>query len=57
MSRSSSSLLKNSFLYLIATISIRATSFLLLPFYSHLVSPEEYGYVYMVSAVSTFLIW
>lgn len=54
MSRSSSSLLKNSFLYLIATISIRATSFLLLPFYSHLVSPEEYGYVYMVSAVSTF---
>lgn len=48
-----SPLLKNSFLYLVATISIRATSFLLLPFYSHLVSPKEYGYVYMVSATST----
>lgn len=49
------SLAKNSILYLISTICIKAVGFLLLPLYTHLVSPTEYGYVYVVSAFQTFL--
>ena len=49
------SLAKNSLLYLIATIATKAISFLLLPFYSHLITPDQYGYVYVVTAFTTFL--
>lgn len=49
------SLAKNSFLYLISTICLKAVGFLLLPLYTHLVSPSEYGYVYVVSAFQTFM--
>ena len=48
-------LAKNSFLYLISNILIRATSFFLLPLYSYLVSPEAYGHIYVVSALSNFI--
>ena len=48
-------LAKNSILYLISTICLKAVGFLLLPLYTHLVSPEEYGYVYVVSAFQTFM--
>ena len=44
------SLVKNSLLYIISTLSVKAASFLLLPFYSYLVTPAEYGYVFVVSA-------
>lgn len=47
-------IIKNSTLYLLSTIIIKAASFLLLPFYTHLIKPEEYGYVYVVSSFSTF---
>lgn len=49
------SLAKNSSLYLLSTISLKAVGFLLLPLYTHLVSPTEYGYVYVVSAFQTFM--
>lgn len=49
------SLVKNSSLYLIATITIKACTFLLLPFYSHLISPAEYGYVFVVVALVNFM--
>lgn len=48
-------LAKNSALYLAATLCIRATSFFLLPFYTHLVPPEVYGQIYVVSAMNNFL--
>lgn len=49
------SLAKNSLLYLVSTICLKAVGFLLLPLYTHLVSPTEYGYVYVVSAFQTFM--
>lgn len=49
------SLAKNSLLYIISTICIKATSFLLLPLYTYLITPEEYGYVYVTSAFVTFM--
>lgn len=49
------SLAKNSVLYLISTICLKAVGFLLLPLYTHMVSPAEYGYVYVVSAFQTFM--
>lgn len=49
------SLVKNSLLYLISTILVKATTFFLLPLYSYLVTPEEYGYVYIVSATSSLM--
>ena len=49
-----SKLVKNSALYLISTIVLKATSFLLLPLYSNLVSPDAYGKVYLVSSYVTF---
>lgn len=48
-------LAKNSILYLISTICLKAVGFLLLPLYTHMVSPTEYGYVYVVSAFQTFM--
>lgn len=48
-------LVKNSVLYLVSTICIKATSFFLLPFYSHLVEPSQYGQIYVVTAISIFL--
>jgi O-antigen/teichoic acid export membrane protein len=48
-------LAKNSVLYLVSTICLKAVGFLLLPLYTHLVSPSEYGYVYVVSAFQTFM--
>ena len=48
-------LAKNSVLYLISTICLKAVGFFLLPLYTHLVSPEEYGYVYVVSAFVAFM--
>ncbi|NBH68315.1 lipopolysaccharide biosynthesis protein [Phocaeicola sartorii] len=49
------SLVKNSLLYIISTLSVKAASFLLLPFYSYLVTPAEYGYVFVVSAFVSFM--
>lgn len=49
------SLVKNSILYIVSTLFLKATSFILLPFYSHLVSPEEYGQVYVVTAFYNFM--
>lgn len=49
------SLAKNSLLYLISTICLKAVGFLLLPLYTHMVSPADYGYVYVVSAFQTFM--
>ncbi|WP_074434200.1 oligosaccharide flippase family protein [Bacteroides neonati] len=49
------SLIKNSILYLISTILVKATTFFLLPVYSYMVSPEEYGYVYIVAASTQLL--
>ena len=48
-------LYKNSALYLVATLAVKATSFLLVPFYSYLISPSEYGYVYIVISFVTFM--
>ena len=47
--------IKNSALYLISTIVLKATSFLLLPLYSSLISPDAYGQVYIVNSIITFL--
>lgn len=47
--------IKNSALYLTATLCLRAASFLLLPLYSNLITPEAYGKVYLVSSLITFL--
>jgi O-antigen/teichoic acid export membrane protein len=49
-------LAKNSFLYLVSNVFIKATSFFLLPLYSHLISPDVYGVIYTVSAFSNFLV-
>jgi len=49
-----SKLIKNSALYLVSTIVLKATSFLLLPLYSSLISPDAYGKVYLVSSYVTF---
>lgn len=49
------SLAKNSFLYLISNILIKAASFFLLPLYSYLVPPEVYGHIYVVSAMANFV--
>ena len=46
---------KNSSLYLLSTIALRATSFLLLPFYSYLITPDVYGRVFVANALMTFL--
>ena len=46
---------KNSSLYLISTLCLRATSFLLLPFYSYLITPDVYGRVFVANALMTFL--
>lgn len=50
-----SKLAKNSFLYLITTLVLKGSSFLLLPFYTRLVSPEEYGAVYLITTLGAFL--
>lgn len=49
------SVAKNSSLYLLSTICIKATSFLLLPFYSYLITPEVYGRVFVANALMAFL--
>ena len=49
------SLIKNSALYLLSNIVIKAASFFLLPLYTHLLSPEDYGFVYVVSSFTNFL--
>lgn len=46
---------KNSSLYLISTLCLRATSFLLLPFYSYLITPDVYGRVFVANALMSFL--
>ena len=48
-------LYKNSLLYLLATLSVKAASFILLPFYSYLISPAEYGYIYIVISFVSFM--
>lgn len=47
--------IKNSALYLTATLCLKAASFLLLPLYSNLITPDAYGKVYLVSSLITFL--
>lgn len=49
-----SKLVKNSFLYLVATIVLKATHFLLLPLYSNLIPPDGYGKVYVISSFISF---
>lgn len=49
------SLVRNSILYLLSNIVIKAASFFLLPLYTYLVSPEEYGFVYVVSSFTNFM--
>lgn len=46
---------KNSSLYLLSTVALKATSFLLLPFYSYLITPDVYGRVFVANALMTFL--
>lgn len=46
---------KNSSLYLLSTLCLRATSFLLLPFYSYLITPDVYGRVFVANALMQFL--
>lgn len=48
-------LYKNSGLYLVANLAVKAASFLLVPFYSYVVSPSEYGYVYIVISFVSFM--
>lgn len=48
-------LVRNSALYLTATLFLKAASFLLLPLYSNLIPPEAYGKVYVISSLITFL--
>lgn len=50
-----SNLYKNSALYLFAQLSIKAASFLLLPLYTRLITPEEYGNIYLLITISNFL--
>lgn len=50
-----SKLAKNSFLYLAATLFLQGSKFFLLPLYTHLVSPEEYGVVYLIGTLDSFL--
>ena len=50
-----SSLVKNSLLYTISTLSIKASAFILLPIYSYVIPPNQYGYVYVVTAMVNFL--
>lgn len=49
------SLAKNSIIYLVSNMFIKATTFFLLPLYSHLVPPEIYGHIYVVSALTNFM--
>jgi len=46
---------KNSSLYLLSNLCLKATSFLLLPFYSYLITPDVYGRVFVANALMTFL--
>lgn len=48
-------IVKNSSLYLLSTVCLKATSFLLLPFYSYLITPDVYGKVFVVNALISFL--
>lgn len=48
-------LFKNSLLYIAATFAVKATSFLLVPFYSYLISPDDYGYVFVVYSIVDFM--
>lgn len=50
-----SKLAKNSTLYLLSTLSIKAAAFILLPFYTHLITPEQYGTIYVINAFITFM--
>jgi len=50
-----SKLVKNSLLYLSATLFLKGSKFFLLPLYTRLVSPEEYGVVYLIGTLGTFL--
>lgn len=46
---------KNSFLYFITEIILKGSGFLLIPIFSKYLSPEEYGTIYLVQAMSAFL--
>lgn len=48
-------LYKNSALYLIANFIINGAGFLLLPLYTVLISPEEFGTIYLIEAAALFL--
>ena len=50
-----SNLGKNAILYTLTTISVKAVSFLLLPFYTHLIKPEEYGLISLFQIISSLL--
>jgi O-antigen/teichoic acid export membrane protein len=48
-------LANNSLLYLLTTIFLKGFTFLVLPFYTRLISPVEYGEIYLITTLSTFL--
>lgn len=50
-----SKLARNSLLYLLTTLVLKGSSFLLLPLYTRLISPDEYGQIFLISTLSTFL--
>lgn len=50
-----SKLAKNSLLYLAATLFLKGSSFLLLPLFTNLISPEDYGTIYLLTTTGSFL--
>lgn len=46
---------KISILYLFTELSIKGASFLLLPLYTRLITPAEYGNIYLLITISNFL--
>lgn len=48
-------LYKNSILYVAANLAVKATSFLMVPIYSYLVSPYEYGQVFIATSFISFM--
>lgn len=48
-------MLKKLFIYISGDIIVKGLAFLTLPFYSHLITPQEYGTIGLLSAIVAFL--
>lgn len=48
-----SKFIKNSSIYLITTLILNASTFLLLPLYTRLISPDDYGNIYLMHTIAT----